>query len=117
MTNVFDRVRETSTTTGTGDITLAGAATRALAFSDRYDVGDDRITYAIEGQSGGEWEVGIGTYSAANTLRRDEVTASSNGDALVNFAAGTKDVWVDASVVVLRSQGRFVAEARGCALP
>lgn len=88
-----DRVKETTTTTGTGTITLAGAATGYQSFSA---VGNGNSTfYCIAGQSGSEWEVGIGTYtSAGTTLSRDTVLASSNSGSLVTFSAGTKDVFV-----------------------
>ena len=90
---VADRVKETTTTTGTGTITLAGAATGFRSFSV---VGNGNTTYyTIAGQTGGEWEVGIGTYtSSGTTLSRDTVLASSNSGSLVVFSAGTKDVFV-----------------------
>jgi len=90
-----DRVRETTTTTGTGSVTLAGALTGFQTFSAA--VGDGNTTYyVIAGQGTSAWEVGIGTYaSAGNTLARTTVLSSSNGGSLVNFSAGTKDVWVD----------------------
>jgi hypothetical protein len=86
-----DRVKETTTTTGTGTITLAGAVVGYQAFSV---IGDSNTTYyTIAGTS--EWEVGIGTYtSSGTTLSRDTVLASSNSGSLVNFSAGTKDVFV-----------------------
>jgi hypothetical protein len=89
-----DRVKETTSTTGTGTITLAGAATGFQAFSV---IGNANTTYyTIAGQSGGEWEVGIGTYTlSGTTLSRDTVLESSNSGALVNFSAGTKDVFCD----------------------
>lgn len=90
---VADRVKETSTTTGTGTFTLAGAVSGFQSFSV---IGNGNTTYyTISGQSGSEWEVGIGTYtSAGTTLSRDTVLASSNSGSLVNFSAGTKDVFV-----------------------
>jgi len=90
-----DRVRETTTTIGTGSVTLAGALTGFQTFSAA--VGDGNTTYyVIAGQGTSEWEVGVGTYaSAGNTLARTTVLASSNAGSLVNFSAGTKDVWVD----------------------
>lgn len=90
---VADRVKETTTTTGTGTVTLAGAATGFQAFSV---IGNGNATYyTIAGQTGGEWEVGIGTYTlSGTTLSRDTVLASSNSGSLVNFSAGTKDVFV-----------------------
>lgn len=89
---------ESSTTTGTGDFTLAGAITGFSTFASRYSTGDT-CYYAIKevdaaGGPSGAWEVGIGTYSAANTLTRTTVLSSSNSDALVNFAAGTKRAFV-----------------------
>lgn len=89
-----DRVKETTTTTGTGTITLGGAVTGFQSFSV---IGNANTTYyAIVAQTPGEWEVGIGTYtSAGTTLTRDTVLASSNSGSLVVFSAGTKDVWCD----------------------
>ena len=89
-----DRVRETSTTTGTGTITLAGAVYGYQSFSA---VGNGNTTYyTIYDQTSGAWEVGIGTYtSSGTTLSRDTVLASSNAGGLVPFGAGTKDVFVD----------------------
>lgn len=93
MPNPFaDRVKETTTTTGTGNITLAGAVSQFEAFSSNYAIGAN-FFYAIVGQTGTEWEVGRGTLSGASTLVRVEVYQSSNSDAAVNFSAGTKDVF------------------------
>lgn len=86
-----DRVKESSTTTGTGTFTLAGADTGYQSFSV---IGDGNSTYyAIVG--GSEWEVGIGTYtSSGTTLSRDSILESSNSGSAVNFSAGTKSVFV-----------------------
>jgi hypothetical protein len=88
---VKDRVQETSTTTGTGTITLAGAVSGFQSFSA---IGDGNTTYyAIVG--GTEWEVGLGTYtSSGTTLSRNTILESSNGGTAVNFSAGTKNVFV-----------------------
>ena len=88
---VKDRVKETTTTTGTGTITLAGAVTGFQAFSV---IGDGNTTfYTIAG--GAEFEVGIGTYTlSGTTLSRTTILESSNAGAAVNFSAGTKDVFV-----------------------
>jgi hypothetical protein len=88
-----DRVKETTTTTGTGAVTLLGASTGYQSFSA---IGNANSTYyTIAGQSSSEWEVGIGTYtSSGTTLSRDTVLASSNSGSLVTFSAGTKDVFV-----------------------
>jgi hypothetical protein len=89
-----DRVKETTTTTGTGTVTLAGAQLGYQSFSA---IGNGNVTYyTIAGQGSAEWEVGIGTYtSAGTTLSRTTVLASSNSGSLVSFSAGTKDVWCD----------------------
>lgn len=89
-----DRVKETTTVTGTGTATLLGAATGFQSFSA---IGNGNTTYyTIAAQSGSEWEVGIGTYtSSGTTLSRNTVLASSNSGSLVNFSAGTKDVFCD----------------------
>ncbi len=88
-----DRVQETTTTTGTGTITLAGAVTGFQSFAA---VGNGNSTYyTIAAQSGSDWEVGIGTYtSSGTTLSRSTVLSSSNSGNLVNFGAGTKSVFV-----------------------
>jgi hypothetical protein len=88
-----DRVKETTTTTGTGTVTLAGAATGYQSFSA---IGNGNSTYyTIAGQSGNEWEVGIGTYtSSGTTLSRTTVLSSSNSGSLVTFSSGLKDVFV-----------------------
>jgi hypothetical protein len=90
---VKDRVRETTTTTGTGTITLGGAATGFQSFSV---IGDANTTfYTIQLANTNEWEVGVGTYTlSGTTLSRDTILESSNSGSAVNFSAGTKDVFV-----------------------
>lgn len=101
-----DRVRATTTTTGTGTITLGAAVTGFQAFSV---IGNGNTTYyTIVDPNTGAWEVGIGTYTAVGTtLSRTTVFESSNAGALVNFAAGTKDVFVTypAERAVVGSEG------------
>ena len=89
-----DRVQETSTTAGTGSITLDGAVTGFQSFAA---VGDGNNTYyTIYEQGTNNWEVGIGTYTASGTtLSRDTIIASSNSGAIVTFGAGPKNVFVD----------------------
>lgn len=94
-----DRVQETSTTTGTGSFTLAGAVAGFRAFSAVCST-NDLFPYTIEAVDGsgiptGEWETGIGTYSGANTLARTTVLESSNAGAAVNFSAGTKRAFIN----------------------
>lgn len=86
------RVADTTTTTGTGAITVSGTAAASYrTFSAVCSVGDT-FWYFIAHQSAGEWEEGFGTYSAANTITRTAVLDSSNAGAAVSFSAGTKDV-------------------------
>lgn len=95
MSAYADRVKDTTTTTGTGNITLAGSApTGYRTFSSAFATGTTRIPYAIVLQAGSEWEVGYGTLSGATTLVRELVMASSNSGSAVNFSSGTKDVFV-----------------------
>jgi len=90
-----NRVKETTTTTGTGAVTLAGASTGFQSFAI---VGNTNTTYyTIAGQTGNEWEVGIGTYSTTGpTLTRTTVLANSSATqpSALSFSAGTKDVFV-----------------------
>ena len=89
-----DRVKETSTTTGTGTFDLAGAETGFESFVS--GIGNGNITYyAISNDGTAEFEVVFGTVTDAtpDTLSRDTIISSSNSDALVNFSAGTKTVF------------------------
>lgn len=90
---VKDRVRVTTTSTGTGTITLGSAVN---AFQNFSVIGDGNTTYyTIVDSTAGDWEVGIGTYTASGTtLSRDTILESSNGGTAVNFGAGIKDVFV-----------------------
>ena len=89
-----DRVKETSTTTGTGTLNLSGAVSGFQTFVA--GIGDGNTTYyAIVNRDEAEWETGIGTVTDAttDTLARTTVIASSNSDSAVTFSAGTKDVF------------------------
>lgn len=107
-----DRVQETTTTTGTGTVTLAGAVTGYQTFAA---VGNANTTYyTIAG--GAEWEVGIGTYtSSGTTLSRTTVLSSSNSGSLVSFSVGTKNVFVTypASVAVPEGKAMIMAMVFG----
>ena len=89
---IKDRVKETTTTTGTGTVTLLGAVSGFEAFSA---IGNTNTTYyAIVHQSADEWEVGIGTYTASGTtLARTTILQSSNSDSAVNWSAGTRTIF------------------------
>lgn len=87
-----DRVRETTTTTGTGNVTLAGAVSGARTFSSVMANGDT-CHYVITDNTA--WEVGLGTYNTSgNTLSRTQVFSSSNSGNLVSLSAGTKQVFI-----------------------
>jgi len=90
---VADRVKETTTTTGTGNITLDGTSSGFQAFSAALAI-NDTTYYAIVGQGTNEWEIGLGTLTGATTLVRTTVYSSTNSNNLVNFSAGTKDVFL-----------------------
>ena len=90
---VADRVKESTTSTGTGTINLSGTSAGFQGFVA--GIGNGNTTYyAISSQTADEWEVGIGTVTdaATDTLSRDTIISSSNSDLAVNFSAGTKDV-------------------------
>jgi hypothetical protein len=85
---IKDRIKETSTTTGTGTLTLAGASTGFKAFSE---IGSGNTTYyAIS--DGTDWEVGLGTVGSG-TLSRDTILASSNAGSAVSWNSDVKDVF------------------------
>jgi hypothetical protein len=88
---VKDRVKVTSTTTGTGTFTLGSAVD---GYQDFSVIGDGNQTYYTI-TDGTDWEVGIGTYtSSGTTLSRDTIFESSNSNAAVNWGAGSKEVFV-----------------------
>ena len=90
---IKDRVKETTTTTGTGAIALGGAATNFVTFSSVLSDADTTY-YAIVDTSNSAFEVGLGTYaSSGNTLTRTTVLASSNSGSAVNLQAGTKSIF------------------------
>ena len=109
---VKDRVKETTATTGTGTITLAGASAGFQSFAA---IGNANTTYyAIVDATSGAWEVGLGTYTASGTtLSRTTVLESSNANALVNFGVGVKDVFctypADKSVLLDENNALFPA--------
>lgn len=89
-----DRVKDSTTTTGTGAVTLDGLPpTGFRSFASGLSV-NDTTSYCIEDATSGAWEVGVGTLTAGTTLSRDTVLASSNANVLVSFAAGAKNVFI-----------------------
>ena len=118
MQRCHDRVKETTTVTGTGDATLLGAVTQFQSFGNAYIL-NEPMYYAIVGQSGTEWEVGRGHLSATSTLVRDTAFESSNANALVSFSAGTKDIFAtfpSERIEELYTKGQANALVRGLAM-
>ncbi len=89
----YDRIVETTTTTGTGTYDLAGAKAGFQAFVDRVTTGAT-VEYCCT--DGTDFEIGIGTFTdaAPDTLARTTILASTNGDAAVNWGAGSKDIFL-----------------------
>jgi hypothetical protein len=109
---VNDRVKETSTTNGTGTFDLGGAVSGFESFVTA--IGDGNTTYYSIVNENGEFEVGLGTVTdaATDTLSRDTIISSSNSDAAVNFSAGTKNVFCTlpaSKAVILDASGNIVA--------
>ena len=91
---IADRVRETTTTEGTGAISLGGAVGNFETFSANLS-NSDTTYYAIVDSTNNTFEVGLGTYaSSGNTLTRTTPISSSNSNSAVNFGAGTKEVFI-----------------------
>ncbi len=92
---IKDRVKESTNSTGTGAITLGGAAATFDTFQS-YMTNGDTTYYAIVHTASGtdEWEVGLGTWNTGNTLTRTTVLSGSNGTSAQTFSAGTKDVFM-----------------------
>ena len=115
MPNYADRVAETSTTTGSGNLTLAGAPSSFQSFNTAFGIGPT-FPYAIVQQNGTEWECGIGYLQDSTTLVRDRITANSAGTTVaIVFSAGTKDVFNNISgfVQTANIQGAAMALALG----
>lgn len=89
---VSDRVRETSTSVGTGSFTVTGAYTGYVTFAAAIGQGNSTY-YTITNDSLGQWEVGVGTFSSGS-VSRDLILTSSNNNLIVNFGGGSKDVFV-----------------------
>ena len=102
MSLLADRVKDSTTTTGTGAVTLANSApTGYRTFASGFGAGSTTVFYCIAGQTTSEWEVGSGVFNGTTGLTRASVLASSNAGALVNFSTGTKDVFCTAPAAQL----------------
>lgn len=89
-----DRVLDTSTSTGTGAIVVSGTPPNGYRTFSAVLSTSDTFYYSIQHQTLNEWEVGLGTYSSANTFARTTIYSSSNAGSAVTFSAGTKDVFI-----------------------
>lgn len=104
-----DRVKETTTTQGTGAYLLSGALTACRTFSSVCSIGDTVGYCAVDvnsaGVATGAWEVGVGTFGSGNTLARTSIQASSNSNAAVSWTAGTRHIFL--TVTAAQSSGRM----------
>lgn len=117
----FDRIKETTTTTGTGAFVLGGAPASYRTFASVLADGDTCYYGAVavdaSGVPTGSWEVGLGTFVAASdSLDRTLVVSSSNGGSTVSFAAGTKQVWLDAPAISLTRSAHVTGYFPGSAV-
>ena len=113
-----DRVQETSTTSGTGTVTLAGVVTGGYQTFASALTDQDRVYYCIVDSTNSTWEVGDGVWSSGGgTLTRENVYSSSNAGALVNFAAGTtKNVFIVEPAVMVSDWSMSLA-SQACFVP
>lgn len=117
MSLTADRVKETTATTGTGNLTLAGAVAQFRTFNEAFGT-QVLFSYVIQDADGVDWETGSGFLSASTTLVRSVVTRSSNADALVNLSAGTHTVFSTVTEDAWGAiQGKSYASARGFDMP
>lgn len=93
---IAERVKDQTVTSGTGAFSLIGTTVTGYRAFNSVVVPGDTCPYAIQDTATGAWEVGIGTYTAPNTLDRTTIIASSNSGIVVSFPAGTKSIWLDA---------------------
>ncbi len=109
MPRPSDLVHETSSSTGTGNLSTNGVNGKR-SFNTAFGTGGtDLFDYFVMNRDAAEWERGTGHLSAATTLVRDTVIASSNANAAVNFSAGTKDITNDVPAGKQATLGRAIA--------
>ncbi len=116
MPYIADRVQETTATTGTGAVTLAGAVSGYQSFASAFGAAALTVQYLLV--SGSAWEVGKGTFNGTTGMTRDFVRSSSNAGALITLA-GTSNVYCTASAALIDNAniGLQIAQAKGWALP
>ena len=117
MGAVADRVKETSTTTGTGTVTLAGAVAQFQTFNASYDK-KKNFYYVIVDGNGTGWETGTGYLSGSTSLVRDIVHASTNSNNAISLSANTHTVFSTITADQFEDlQGKIYASARGFNMP
>jgi hypothetical protein len=120
MPAYHDRVEDTTTSTGTGNVTLSGTApTGRVTFNAAFGT-NVRFGYVIQSADESEWETGTGYLSASTTLVRETVSKSSNANAAVNFSAGTKSVFatlIGTEAESFSSLGLAIMMSKGAFLP
>ena len=101
-----DRVKDSTSITGTGAVTLSGTApTGFQSFATAFGASPQTVAYCIADQTGNNWEVGTGVFDGTTGLTRVTVLGSSNGGSLVNFTGGTQDVFCTAPAAYLLPAG------------
>lgn len=120
MPYLADRVKDSSTTTGTGNFTLSGTApTGYQSFNNAFGL-NTVFAYTIVDSASGLWESGTGYLSTSTNLVRGNVFSGSSGDGVaVTFTAGTKDVFCSAPAELLMdsNSGAILAKVNGMAMP
>ena len=115
----YDRVEDTTTSTGNSNLTLSGTApTGRVTFNTAFGNGGveaRRFAYVIQSSDESEWETGIGYLSASTTLVRETVMQSSNSNAAVTFSAGTKKVF--GHFTLTESEIREICCCNHCSIP
>ncbi len=101
-----DYAKETTTTTGTGNITLAGAVTQHQTIASIVQVGDP-FPYSLLDANGTAREVGIGTLLTSTTMSRDTIESSTNSGSAISLSSGTHSIFVDVSAIAMNKRPVF----------
>ena len=117
MDSLCDRVKETTTTTGTGDITTAGAVSGFITINT--GIGQNIYTsYVLVDANGTAWETGTGYLSTATNFKRTTVYQSTNSNNAINLSAGTHTIFVDATCQYFRTMnGKAYAFSKSLGMP
>lgn len=117
MSIVADRVKETTTTTGTGTLTLGGATTGFRTFNSALGT-NVPVFYALLDANGSAWETGQGYLSSSTAFVRERVNRSSNSNAAISLTAGTHTIFSSITEDLFENlSGKMHATARGFNMP